>query len=201
MASHHPTEENEEEQFQKMGKACLVEFLQREMDISPRVATDLRIKHVFYPKAGIATGMLYAEFYSEEELDIVKRNARFLRTDSNGFRPKIVPYIPLSLFERYRAVEEHAYGIRKKDNSQTTRIWIGDDFQLRVRVRGSRTPWSNIVPEKMPILPPQAPKKAKGVSDLMDARRPTTPRSVIMLAPSSSFFSNNIYENLKEVSA
>ena len=191
---------SEEELFQTAGKQCVREFLRVEMNISKRVATDIRIKHVFFPKAGMATANLYAEFMSEEEVDIIKRNAKNLRT-VNGHRARIIPYIPLSLFDRYKAVEEIAYEIRKKDRNQTTRLWISDDFELRVRERGSCTPWGHITPELLPQLPPQAPKKEHTTSDIRDKLRPITPRFPSDNNPTQSEHSVNIYNNLRETEA
>ena len=206
---------DDEERFQLAGKQCIRDFLRTEMNVSQRVARDIRIKNVFYPKAGMVTAILYAEFETEEETDIVKRNAKFLRT-VEGHRSKILPYIPQSLFLRYKAVEEIAFQIRKSDSSKTTRIWITNDFELRVRERGSETLWSHIAPEMLPPLPPQAPRKAVGSIDMRDQRRPHTPFVATPQTPSSttpspnhsaslhpaqSIHSLNIYNNLKETEA
>ena len=191
---------SDEELFQAAGKKCVREFLRVELDMSKRVATDIRIRHVFYPKAGMATAKLYAEFESEGEVDLIKKNAKNLQT-VDGHRAKLIPYIPFSLFERYKAVEEIAYEIRKKDRNQTTRLWITDDFELRVRERGSYTPWSQIVPEKLPQLPPQAPRKTHIPSDLRDRNTPPTPRLDDDFNPTQSVHSINIYNNLREVEA
>ena len=190
-----------EEHFQEIGKRCVRKFLQRELGVSERVANEVRIKHVFYPKAGVVTGTLYAEFWSVDELDIVKRYSKNLKS-TDGFRPKIVQYIPQSLFDRYKAVEECAFKIRQKDNDQTTRIWVGEDFELRVRQRGSKTPWANIIPVKLLNLPAQAPRKPRTEIDLMDKRTPSTPRvGVITRNPSSSIFSYNVFNNIGETEA
>ena len=70
----------------------------KEMLFSKRLAGDLRIKHVFLPKSEMASAVLYVDFFSEEEAaEIVKSNAKNLQT-IRGYRPKLIPYIPLSLF-------------------------------------------------------------------------------------------------------
>ena len=143
---------------------------------------------------------MYAELESEEEADLIEKTGKNLQT-VNGHRAKIISYIPLSLFERYKAVEEIAFEIRQKNRNQTTRLWIAEDFELRVRERGSSTPWSHIIPEKLPQLPPQAPRKMHIPSDLRDMKRPQTPRSDIDSYPTQSVHSFNIYNNLREVEA
>ena len=188
-------EMSEEEHFQAVEKLCVRDFLHNEMGVSPRVAGELRIKNVFYSKAGIATGILYAEFMVEEEVDIVKRYAKNLKT-SHGFRPKLVAYIPQSLYNRYRAVEEAAFNYRKNDSEITTRIWIQDDFQLRIRKKGNPMPWSHIDPVKLTNLPPQDPKKVHAPSDMMDKRVPPTPFE--NLQPINSAFSFNQFNLLGE---
>ena len=86
ISDYIPSNRNDKEIFQKTGKECVREFLQMEMEISERVATDLRNKNVFYPKAGVATWMIYADFHSEEELISVKKYAKSLQT-TNWFKP------------------------------------------------------------------------------------------------------------------
>ena len=177
----------DEERFQRAGKDCIIDFLIMEMDISKRVAA-----------AGQASALLYAEFHSEEEASIVKRNAKNLKT-VNGHRARIIPYIPRSLFNRYRAVEEAAFIIRDNNRENATRIWVADDFQLRVRKKGDLTPWSLITPEVLINLPEQDPKVVKLITDIKDKRRPITPK--ICNNPQivhSSFESENIYNLLGE---
>ena len=170
-----------------------------EMGISETVTRDIRIKNVFYGKAGVASAILYVEFHSEEEANIVKKNAKNLAT-INGHRSRLIPYIPRSLFNRYKAVEEVAFKIRSNNRELATRVWVSDDFELRVRKKGDSTPWSAIKPEVLDNLPDQEPKVDKIDNDKMDKRRPLTPR--ILKNPQvsqTSFESENIYNLLGEV--
>ena len=189
---------DDEERFQKVGKDCIRDFLYEEMGISEQVARDIRIKNVFFGSAGVASAILYAEFHSEEEANIVKKNAKNL-ANINGKRAKIIPYIPRSLFNRFKAVEEIAYKIRCNNREMATRIWVNEDFELRVRKKGESTPWSAIKPEHLENLPEQEPKVVKMDNDKMDIRRPITPREcqnpqIIH----TSFESENIYNLLGE---
>ena len=187
-----------EEKFQKLGKDCIRDFLNSELEISARITKDIRMKNVFYPTAGIASGTLYVEFESEDEADIVRRHQRNLK-ERDGFRPKIVHYIPRSLYKRFQAIEEKAFNIRNKNRQKTTRVWIGEDFQLRVRDRGDTTPWTQISPEAVGDLPPQDPKVRKSPIDHMDTRRPFTP-SPWLVAP-KSFESSNRFDFLGQIGA
>ena len=167
------------------------------MDLSERVAGDIRIKSVFYPASGIATGTLYAEFQSEGEVEIIKQNARFLKT-TKGSRAKIVNYIPKSLFNRYRAVEEKAFQIRSNDRSMATRVWINEDFELRKRRKGDLTPWSQIEPETLHNLPQQDPKIPKVLRDTMDTLTPQTPMWEVQQSTNSGFETVNNFNFLEE---
>ena len=177
----HENSQIEEQKFQKEGMESLREFLHLEMDMSIHSVDDLRIKSVFYPPMGAVSKTLYAEFASEEEAAFVKKYARNLKT-VNGNRPKLVDYIPRSLVERHKGVENEAFNIRQKSkNPQTgqptvaTRIWITNDIELRVRKKGDETPWSKISPNVLNNLPPQAPKRLLGRLDMLERRRPVTP--------------------------
>ena len=185
------------ERFQKLGKDCIRDFLFKELKMSETVARDIRIKSVFYPTSGIATGILYAEFQSEGELDIIKQNAKFLKT-TDGCRAKILSYIPKSLFNRHRAVEEKAFQIRSNDRTMATRVWINKDFELRKRKKGDLTPWSRITPEILLNLPQQDPKVPRVAGDTMDSRTPQTPMWGLQPNNGSNFESVNNFNFLME---
>ena len=184
-----------------MGKDCIRDFLYEEMKMPEIVARDIRIKNVFFATAGIASAILYVEFHSEDEANMVKKYAKNLTT-VNGERPKLIPYIPRSLYNRYKAVEEIAFNIRNKNREMATRVWVSDDFELRARKKGDTTPWAAIKPEILENLPDQDPKVTKHDNDKMDRRRPKTPRDPV--APQITFTrfdSSNIYNLLDEVEA
>ena len=191
---------DKDERFQEAGKACVREFLFKEMKMTKRVSKDLRIKKVFFPKAGMAPAIMYAEFWTEEEAEIVKRYAKNFET-IEGHRPMLIPYIPLSLYPRYKAVEEEAYKIRKRDRNSTTRIWIAQDFELRVRERGSNTPWANIPPELLTNLPSQAPRKQFKYTDSTDKLTPPTPGYQTHLQPMQPIHTQNFFQFLREEEA
>ena len=198
---------DEEKRFQRIGMDCVRDFVHKEMLMAESTTEDLRIKSVFYPSAGAASGTLYAEFWSEEEVEIIKRHAKNLVSSSDGFRPKIVTYVPQSLFERYKAVEEAAFLVRQADRSKATRVWITDDIRLRVRKKGDTTPWSQIEPENLINLPPQAPIKARldNDKDLMEKQTPPTPMFTPLagsnIKSAFCFESNNHFNLLGEVEA
>ena len=196
-SSCYPELTNPEERFQKLGKDCVKDFLYQELDLSETVAGDIRIKSVFYPASGIASGILYAEFQSEGEVEMIKKNAKYLRT-TNNVRAKLHNYVPKSLFNRYRAVEEKAFQIRSGDRTMATRVWINGDFELRKRKKGDTTPWSLITPEILLNLPPQDPKTPKMYKDFMDYQTPPTPMWENMRSSDKTFESVNNFNLLRE---
>ena len=193
--SSYPEIIDQEDRFQKLGKDCVRDFLFKEMEMSETVVADIRIKSVFYPATGIATGILYAEFQSEGEVDLIKQHAKNLRA-TKGCRAKLISYIPKSLFKRYKAVEEKAFNIRKENREMATRVWINSDFELRKRKKGDKTPWSQIEPEILLDLPEQDPKKPKTPRDYMDTLTPPTP--AWNMQQSKSFESLNQFNFLGE---
>ena len=56
-----------------------------------------------------------------------------------------------------------------------TRIWIGNDFELRAKSRGDSTNWAAIPPISLPNLPAQAPKRSNKQLDVIEKRTPITP--------------------------
>ena len=57
----------------------------------------------------------------------------------------------------------------------STRIWITDEIELRVRKKGDPTPWAKIPLTVLNNLPPQAPKRPWSRVDSIERRRPATP--------------------------
>ena len=166
---------DDEKRFQATGKKCILNFLKDEMDISDRIISDIRIKSVFFPPMGAGSATLYAEFYSEDEVKLIKSYSKNLST-TEEYKAKLVIYVPRSLQERLKAVEAAAYQIRK-DSSKTvmTRIWITTDFELRAKRKGNNASWASISPILLPNLPAQAPKRDWNKMDVLDQRTPPTP--------------------------
>ena len=178
----HEDNENEEQNFQSDGKDSIRKFLHYEMNMSVRCVDDLRIKNVFYPPVGAVSRTLFCEFFSEEEAAYVRKSAKNLKT-VNGYRSKIVDFVPRSLEDRHKAVECEAYKIRQNNldlatgkSNVSTRIWLTTDIELRVRKKGDPTPWGRIDKVVLKDLPVQAPKRSWPRSDLLNKRRPETPR-------------------------
>ena len=167
--------EDEELQFQEAGKACIRDFLQRQMGISERIAKDIRITSVFFPPLGASSATLFAEFHSEEEVQLIRSYARNLTT-TEGYKAKLVIYIPRSLHKIHSAVEAAAFRIRDESkNSVMTRIWIGTDLELRAKKKGDPTSWASITPIELHNLPPQTAKRVWSKIDMVEKRTPITP--------------------------
>ena len=178
----HIDSDSEDLKFQLAGKESIREFLHVEMNMSVLSVDDLRIKNVFYPPIGAVSRSLFCEFFSEEEASLVRKNARNLRT-VDGKRSKLIDFIPRSLEDRHRAVEKEAFLIRQNDMDPTsgksnlsTRIWLTNDIELRVRRKGDTTAWGRIEKVVLNDLPEQAPKRPWPKPDYVSRHRPETPR-------------------------
>ena len=150
-----------DEKFQIGGAIAARDFLITELNFTVREADDLRIRRVFYPAAGPSTKTLYVEFYHEDELKMVRKNAHKMK-ENEYFDPSLVQYVPKSLDNRYRAIMKRAYQERHPENSSEgkhTKICFAmGDFELRIREKSDKTPWAKIDPIVIPNLPPQTPK-------------------------------------------
>ena len=167
--------QNEEERFQQTGKDCIRNFLFDEMNISERIIGNLRIKSIFFPPMGAGSATLFAEFYDEDEVNLIKGYSRNLRS-TDKYKAKLVLYVPRSLQDRLKAVEKEAFKIRR-DSGKTmmTRIWISSEIELRAKKKDDPTSWASISPISLTNLPDQAPKKPWKQLDVLDYRTPETP--------------------------
>ena len=190
VGAHYAHIIDDEARFQAAGKDCVREFLYNELKMSERVINDLRIVSVFFPPAGAGKATLFAEFHNEEEVQLIKSYAKNL-APTEKYPAMLVHYIPRSLQQRFTAIETMAHKIRH-DSKKTimTRIWIGNDFELRTKKKGDSTNWAAITPLVLNDLPPQAPKSTRHKSDIIDTRTPITPCPIVPCLITDDVFFN-----------
>ena len=91
--------------------------------------------------------ILYVEFSEESELKKVRSFAKFMESEGDKI-PRIVNFIPRVLQASYAIVIEQANIGRAKTPKHSSKIWVGkSEFELRLRLKGDTTPWSQITPE------------------------------------------------------
>ena len=114
-----------EEHFQKAGSDAIRDYLVAEMKMSVDDVSKMNIKRVFYPLKGESTENLFAEFTYKEDLTFIRRSSHHLK-NNNKYKPRLTPFVPRSLVERYQAVEKIAFEARKSDPPMSTKIWVKD---------------------------------------------------------------------------
>ena len=58
--------------------------------------------------------------------------------------PRLIDHIPKLIQKEYNAVAQKAFEGRTKSRRNSSKIWITDKFELRLRPKGDFTPWSKI---------------------------------------------------------
>ena len=89
---------------------------------------------------------LFVEFNEEADLRKVKSMAVNMENEGS-LNPKLVTFIPRILEARYKVMVERANIGKAKSPKYSSKIWVGKDFELRLRKKGDFTPWNRIQPE------------------------------------------------------
>ena len=107
-------------------------YLKCELKMLPSVIKKLYIVRIFH-LAKADWNVLYVEFGSEYEADtIFTYTRRMVHKDH-----MVIPWIPMKMFGRQRAVESLAYTIRQEEGLKT-RVKVGkSDFVLSTRATNS----------------------------------------------------------------
>ena len=149
---------NLDERFQHAAKLAIRHFFYNELKLDDQTIDDIPIISAFYADGRAKITTLYAEFANAEDMRMVRKNARFLKS-SEDHKPKISPFVPKSIMARYLEVEKKAFEIRSEDKQIATKIWINDDVELRTKNKSDSTPWTLVPITILENLPPQAPRK------------------------------------------
>ena len=119
-------------------------YLKCEMKMKPSDIEKLGIVKVF-PPAKDNWNVLYVEFASDYQVDMVMSHTRFMVKQDH----RVVRWYPRQMFERYRAIESIAYEIRKTQKLKT-RVKVGrDDIELSVRESGSSAWKKQALPDQI----------------------------------------------------
>ena len=145
---HHNNNNNnlpQHEQFQLAGTRTLEEFMSRDLKMPHSTIARLRTRRVFHPQSGTGSNTFYAEFDSEDEVATIRRYAHNL-SGSNPEDPKLSLYIPKSLQKLHSDLQQIAFTARNSTPKMSTKIWFGDNLELRIKESGSKKPWASIDP-------------------------------------------------------
>ena len=152
-------------------------YLKCEMKILSSIIDQLNIVRIF-PPAKENWNVLYVEFSSDKEVDIVFNHTRAITKNDH----KVIRYTPKQMFDRFKAVQNLAYNIRKEEGLKT-RVKIGlTDFLLSTRSPNSPVWHTRSLPTDLPAIdlsqsfhppaspPPGRPNPQVSVTDLSPSK-------------------------------
>ena len=122
-------------------------YLKCEMKMRPSEIEKLDIVRVFHP-AKENWNVLYIELGSESQVDQVFSYTRVMEKKDH----RVTRWIPRRMYERFSALQNVAYHMRKNDNVKT-RVKIGQsDLELSIREQGSSFWRKCQLPENLPKI-------------------------------------------------
>ena len=128
------------------------DYLCKVLQMPEHEASDLRITRTFTLPGNSHLDTLYVEFLSQQELTAVRSYSKNMTTKGNNI-PKLITFIPKVLQSSYDDICMRANIGRAQTPRQSSKIWVGhNSFELRLKVKGDKTPWGMIAPQQ-PILP------------------------------------------------
>ena len=120
-------------------------YLKCEMKMKPSDISKLNLVKIF-PPAKENWNVLYVEFGSDPEVDMVMSHTRHMVKQDH----RVLRWYPKQMYVRYRAVETIAYEIRK-NHKYKTRVKIGrDDIELSVKDPASTVRKRHLLPDSLP---------------------------------------------------
>ena len=103
---------------------------------------------LLFPPAKENWDVLYVEFESEKEVDIIfNHTSSMMRSDH-----RVIRWIPRQMFERFKALQSLAYKIRKEEGLKTRVKISHTDFQLSVRAPTAPNWCFRKLPEELPKI-------------------------------------------------
>ena len=116
--------------------------------MSEKEASKLNIIKVFKLPGRTNIDTLFVEFTNKADLKKIRSLAGNM--DQGGSNePRLVNFIPKMLQKEYESVVQRANEGRAKSPKNASKIWITTKFELRLRPKGSFTPWNRIQPEDL----------------------------------------------------
>ena len=105
------------------------------MKIKDDVFKKMKVENIF-PPAKDSWDKLYVQFSSQTSVNIIYSPAKYLRKDQ-----RLVPYIPLQFYERYRAMEGLAYELRHSETKYKTRVKTGASDLILYKKKLGESTW------------------------------------------------------------
>ena len=158
-------------------KAAVVEFLKLEMKASNEYLSTISIERVFSPRQD-SFNRIYAKFSDQQSVDYIWSLTKNLASET-----KVFQWIPPEFYQRFRAIDEAAFHLRKGPEKYKTKIRFGnDDLLLMKKAKFGR--WINetlisLPPvELSPKLPTPTQSPPQGRPRLESTKRPkSSPQS------------------------
>ena len=145
---------------QRGGAFTIRDYLCVVMKMDEREAERLNILRVFKQPGQGNMNVLFVEFTTEA--DLKKIRSLVTNMEKGGeCEPRIIDFIPKLIQKEYDVVAQRAFKGRSMIPKNSSKIWITDKFELRLRPKGDFTPWSRIPQESLEQLPKQTGTKPK----------------------------------------
>ena len=174
------------EQFQLAGTRALEDFMDRDMHMPHSTIARLRTKRVFHPQSGSGSNTFYVEYESENDVAAIKRYAHNL-TGQNPGDPKITMYVPKSLQKQHSELQQAAFTARRLTPKMSTKIWLGDTMELRIKKAGNNQPWHMVEPVNLAEF-----WKVNRISGKSNLPNPTQTGSGLPTTPTRSSAANHL---------
>ena len=114
----------EKERFEKAKRMAVKDFLANEMMMDEVTIDALPVERTFFPRFGDAK-ILYVQFANPQLRVLITSRSNYLQPNEEhpASTPKLVKYVPMELYQRFKALKEHAYKLRNNpSNPQSTNI-------------------------------------------------------------------------------
>ena len=120
-------------------------FMSNTMQMPDYVIDTLHFMRAFYPTSGSGSNVMYVEFGTEEDIIQLRRYAQNLSGTARE-DPRTVQYVPKSLQKHHNDLQQVAYAARRMQPKMSSKIWIEQEMELRLKPAGDPTPWQNVKP-------------------------------------------------------
>ena len=148
--------ENMNDNHDKMGREqqggafTVREYLCSVLKMEEPEANKVNIIRTFKQPGNANQNVLYVEFTNELDIKKIRRLANNMGRGGDN-DPKLKDYIPKLIQNEYNIVAMMAYKGRTQSPKNSSKIWITNKFELRLRPKGDFTPWNKIPQTNQPL--------------------------------------------------
>ena len=128
---------------QQGGANTVRDYLCLVLKMKEAEASKLNIIRTFRQPGKGNTNVLFVEFTTEADIKKIRSLASNMETSSDD-NPRLQDFIPKLLQKEYDVVALKAFEGRTMSPKNSTKIWITNKFELRLRPKGDYTPWNKI---------------------------------------------------------